>query len=464
MGEAMINASFAEPLVLRNQSIGDLNLTMPSIIACTGLAALIGSMLITPNLGLRALAQIIALLFGTAREAPEVVGCRRLGMTNKKSNLIHDEFHPKYRYGDKDGNEKTWKIKSLWVYPIKSCAGIELTESTVEKTGLRYDRMFSFAQREKGDKGIWTFTTIRSHPLMTKVRTELWEPDPSAAGFSKSLDAVKTKGVVRMIFPNPCSGLLERVVATLRGQVEGPVVVVDLPLQPTREQIDSAYTTEVIKIWNETVQAVNMGSHIPRELVQFLGTVKPNMEFTLFRCHQMRELYRDAPSKEVLGWQPIAGFNDAYPVNLLGLSSLQALDDLQHVERQNALLADRPRDLGIPPKISARRFRANIIVEGTPEFEEETWKYIHLGDEEFYVAARCVRCKLPNVDPDTGVAHKNFPDVATRKHRAVDKGAPKNTGCLAVQMVPKRELGSVQVGAVISVRERGEHIYTPMFK
>src|SRR5690348_8417499 len=41
------------------------------------------------------------------------------------------------------GHQST--IRSLWVYPIKSCKGIELRQSKVLATGLEYDRLYTFA-------------------------------------------------------------------------------------------------------------------------------------------------------------------------------------------------------------------------------------------------------------------------------------------------------------------------------
>lgn len=46
----------------------------------------------------------------------------------EKSNLA-DEFD----YPASGGGE--WKIKSLWIYPVKSCRGVELDETNVVPTG-----------------------------------------------------------------------------------------------------------------------------------------------------------------------------------------------------------------------------------------------------------------------------------------------------------------------------------------
>jgi hypothetical protein len=74
------------------------------------------------------------------------------------------------------------------------------------------------------------------------------------------------------------------------------------------------------------------------------------------------------------------------------------------------------------------------------------------------------RCKLPNVDPATGIRHKVEPDNSLRKHRAIDAGAP-GKGCFGMQLCPifpstdkpeDMEL-SLEVGMEIKVLERGQH-------
>ena len=76
------------------------------------------------------------------------------------------------------------------------------------------------------------------------------------------------------------------------------------------------------------------------------------------------------------------------------------------------------------------------------------------------------RCKLPNVDQDTGVRHPAEPDNALRKYRDVDDGAPKK-GCLGMQLCPLFERKGtasvteswIAVGMDVDVLERGEHHY-----
>lgn len=59
------------------------------------------------------------------------------------------------------------KITDLWIYPIKSIAGIQLTESKVEKRGLQFDRRWVLAD-EQG-----TFIHQRDYPEMALLQPEI---------------------------------------------------------------------------------------------------------------------------------------------------------------------------------------------------------------------------------------------------------------------------------------------------
>lgn len=54
---------------------------------------------------------------------------RSLGVAS--SNLA-DEFE--YPTGGTEDRDE-WKVKSLWIYPVKSCRGIELSEARVVSSG-----------------------------------------------------------------------------------------------------------------------------------------------------------------------------------------------------------------------------------------------------------------------------------------------------------------------------------------
>lgn len=82
------------------------------------------------------------------------------------------------------------------------------------------------------------------------------------------------------------------------------------------------------------------------------------------------------------------------------------------------------------------------------------------------VVARCARCQVPNVNPDTAEKHPKQPWDELMKFRRVDTGgAAKYKPCFGMLCVPKNE-GVVQVGAKLEVLETTDkHLYnTTPFK
>ncbi|CRK18224.1 hypothetical protein BN1723_011540 [Verticillium longisporum] len=232
---------------------------------------------------------------------------------------------------------------------------------------------------------------------------------------------------------------------------------------PTKAEIEQrGYEFEKVKVWKDVVTALNVGVDVPEELRSYLGV---SNKLGLFRIDPLglRQVFRCAPRKEEIGYQPTVGFQDAYPLHLMNLGSLQDFD------------SQVPKD-GDLKYLDVRRFRSNLIVTGAPAYDEESWKSIRFtpgtstltSDASFQVSCRTVRCKLPNVDPATGIRHRVEPDRSLRKIRDVDPGAPK-MGCLGVQMCPlfedaesceTEDLRSwLEVGMTMDVQSRGEHVY-----
>lgn len=391
-----------------------------------------------------------------------------LGLPPNSTNL-RDQMSPVHRAQP----GRSAKVQSLYIYPIKSCRGIELARSRVLSSGLEFDRLYTFAQLRapagagaatSGDlqaKPVWQFLTLRQLPLLANVKVDLWTPDPTKT--SRLLGKVDEAFLV-VRFPwmdRGLRGLAQWVSAKLsRGLQAEPEKEFMLPVSfPSDQDIKACgYTFANVKIWNDVTFALNVETELPPELAQYLGV---QHRLGLFRMDpsKRREVFRNAQRKSELGYQPVVDFHDGYPLHLLSLTSMQNLDTL--------LLKDEALE-----ELDARRFRPNIITSGSEEYEEETWKVINLKhpstNEEchFDVSCRTVRCKLPNVDPQTGIRHKVEPDRALRKFRDVDEGAPK-MGCMGMQLCPifpnaksvDEPDAYIEVGMSIDVVKRGSHLY-----
>jgi uncharacterized protein len=89
------------------------------------------------------------------------------------------------------------RIERLFVYPIKSCAGIELQESVLLDTGLEFDRAWMLVD------GAGEFVTQRELPRMALVRPQLKTQEmvlraPGMLALHVALDAVEGPARVRV--------------------------------------------------------------------------------------------------------------------------------------------------------------------------------------------------------------------------------------------------------------------------
>lgn len=88
-------------------------------------------------------------------------------------------------------------------------------------------------------------------------------------------------------------------------------------------------------------------------------------------------------------------FNDVFPIHLISVESVEDLNKK----------LDNP--------IEINRFRPNIIVSGVKPYEEETWKWITIGDCEFEVISKTGRCSLITIDPITTEKNKQQEPLRT---------------------------------------------------
>ncbi|KAF4245109.1 hypothetical protein CNMCM6805_006542 [Aspergillus fumigatiaffinis] len=383
-------------------------------------------------------------------------GCRRLGLPPGRSNL-HDEFDPKYGQGtSKDIDDKgqpLWRIKALFTHPIKSCAAVELDVADVVLTGFAFDRQFCFAEHFTPDHAstsdgkaqhYWDARTLRNghYSRLTLIRPEIWVPDPAAPDYAPDLDEVRSQGVMVIYYPRPARRGLSSypVKLGIALRLVPRELSFSIPLVPPPDRA-SAYPSVPVKIWKDTPVAYDYGRHLPRSLREFLAPPNAGVSrpLTLFRVDPThhRQVFRNAPRKEELGFQPVTGFADAYPLHILNIA------------------------------------RGTSSSKGPEAFAEDHWKRILIrptgaksdadAGVEIHVACRTMRCRLPNVDPATGIRHASEPDRTLKSYRRIDPGDPTNA-CLGMQCVPAVQEFVIRVGDTVSLLETGEHWYIKLLK
>ncbi|EME79842.1 uncharacterized protein MYCFIDRAFT_58816 [Pseudocercospora fijiensis CIRAD86] len=355
-----------------------------------------------------------------------------------------------------DEDDRSPSVAGLFVYPLKSCKGIEVPIARVGKTGFKFDRLFAFAEFNDGR---WKIITQREYPKLALIETELWVPGPSHTQQDEDSTHEKESGVTLSPEASPAIDRVRDVRANggfllAHFSFENNTVIIRIPLCPTPERATAKkYRTESLSVWIDTPKAIDVTSEIKSSNVErlrrFLGA---KHSLGLFRMDQRnlrtitRSLPRDLPDEHFE-----VGLADAFPVHLINIASVRELNKNMDSEAE-------AEDLHIG------RFRANIIINADA-YEEDFWKRVRIGNTIYHAACRTARCPLANVDQDTGVMARHEPLRTLRRTRVVDEGA-KPHAVLGLSMIPLGRLGqaSICVGDQVEVLETGEHVYEKMFQ
>lgn len=175
-----------------------------------------------------------------------------------------------------------------------------------------------------------------------------------------------------------------------------------------------------VRIWKSEVEALSGGADADAWISAFLGTPA--------RLFHMDEACRRAVDPDYSKPGDVLSFADGYPLLLI---SQAALDDL------NTRLA-RP--------VSMLRFRPNVVIAGTTPHAEDAWKRVRIGDIEFDVVKRCIRCVFTTVDFEHGEFDPDGEPLRTLiGYRRTDKGVS-----FGQNLIP-RGRGTLRVGDAVEV-------------
>ncbi|KAK4997261.1 hypothetical protein LTR66_003297 [Elasticomyces elasticus] len=349
------------------------------------------------------------------------------------------------------------KVKALFIYPLTSCAPVELDVAEVEPSGgLRYDRHFTLAQleskcveKEPGDMSVstewrhyWRSIDQRNFPRLALLTTQVWVPDPSSPSYSPDywswnmLDCDARANNWEILTAIICQ----------RSMNAEPCVEFRIPILSTVERAEEKhYTGEDVLSSKVRLRATNTVNELPPDILAklkyFLGVSNP---LALFRMDQEEQwnAFKNAPRTNEAGYDPPMRSDDTCPLHPLKVASVH------HVA--SSLPESHSRDL------DALRFRANIYIEGSSAFPENSWKLLRVGNSTYHVSCHTARCKLLNIDPKAGTEDHNELERTLNKHCVIDEDA-KPSACLDVQMVPLlRHVGAVEkivVGDAVEVIE-----------
>ncbi|XP_073309368.1 uncharacterized protein [Primulina huaijiensis] len=266
--------------------------------------------------------------------------------------------------GEKEQGIST--VKSILVYPIKSCRGISLPQAPITSTGFKWDRQWLIIN-SKGRA-----YTQRVEPKLALVQVSL--PDEA---FSEDWQ------------PNSNSYL----------EVKAPGMdVLKVPLTKPLKTADN------VSVWEWCGSALDEGASAAEWFSTYLGKSS-----RLVRFNSDSEV-RPVDPNYAHGHKVM--FADGYPFLLISQGSLNAL---------NALLQE---------PVPIDRFRPNILVDGCFSFSEDLWTEIQINKLTFQGVKLCSRCKVPTINQETAVPRpevgetllKFRSDEVLRPHRQQQKG------------------------------------------
>jgi uncharacterized protein len=230
-------------------------------------------------------------------------------------------------------------IDQLWIYPIKSCAGVSLPEVELTDTGLAYDRSWMVVDSE-GE-----FVTQRELPRMALIQ-------PS---FKLGQLVLRAPGMLALHLA-----------------------------------LDAAEAPLKVRVWDDVVQAYDMGDVAAQWFSDFLG---PHAPAALKRLRLARfdpKARRLCSLKWTGGRESVTQFADGFGLLVSSTASLE-------------LLNQRLAAAGHEP-VDGRRFRANIVLTGVQAHDEDRVGPLHISTEVGEAVVEpvkpCARCPMPDIDPD----------------------------------------------------------------
>ena len=317
-------------------------------------------------------------------------------------------------------------IAALWVFPIKSCAGISVAQAVLTPTGLAHDRAWMVVDAD-GE-----MLTQRELPRMALVQPELVY---SAANVSELVLHANGSGIAALHLPLTAEG---------RAFID----LANAPVTTVAHAIN-------VRVWDDQVPAFDMGEEASAWLTEFLGSSLGPLRLVRFDENH----HRPSNAKWTQGLPSLNQFSDGFPVLVASTASLDELNARLQAKGEAA--------------VDMRRFRANVVLGDMDSSKSDvdgqaahpyplnahdedriSTLTIHTQADVNGEAAQlkpvkpCPRCPIPNINPDSAQSHPAVSDTLQAYRQD-----PRVNGALTFGMncVPVSGLGQVlRVGQRVS--------------
>lgn len=264
------------------------------------------------------------------------------------------------------------QVGSLLIYPVKSLGHQSLTSVVVEARGLRGDRRLMVVDAN----GV--FITQREIAQLVLISAQ-WQGNALC----------------------------------LRHGNESCVV------PPYDAQCQQQYSPKRVRVWNDNVDAVDLGDDVAAALSRWVGK-DVRLVYMGDDCLRQVDLAYGNTGD-------IVSFADGYPVLLIGAASIAQFNST----------------LSAP--VTAMNFRPNIVVENSAAFAEDGWQRVRIGEVVFDIVKPCSRCVVPSINPATAQKNAEITRALATHRRGVDGKTYFGQNLIA------RGAGTISVGDVVEV-------------
>ncbi len=249
-------------------------------------------------------------------------------------------------------------IAQLFIYPVKSCAGIEMTEVVLYDTGLDYDRAWMVVDAE----GI--FMSQREAPRLALVKPE----------FKRGELILRAPGMLAL-----------------------------------HVNIDGVEEAVKVEVWDDQVPAFDMGAVAAQWFTDFLSLTEaglPKAGAPKYRLVRFDPDHNRLASKKWTGSVDAPyQFADGFPILVTSTASVASLNDKLAAQGHAA--------------VGVQRFRPNIVLAGLQAHDEDRLNRIDIaasdadGDQlvSLNPCKPCTRCSIPNVNPATAATSPEVNDT-----------------------------------------------------
>ena len=176
-----------------------------------------------------------------------------------------------------------------------------------------------------------------------------------------------------------------------------------------------------VEVWDDQVLAYEVNTEVSEWFTRQIGeTVK---------LVRMGEASKRNIEQQYSTTGETVSFADSLPYMITNDSSLKMLN--QRLGHQ----------------VNMNRFRPNIVFNGAGPFEEDNWKKIHIGEVVFKLVKPCSRCKIVNINSETGEMDKNEPLLTLSSFRKFGSGVHFGVNMIA------ENYGKISVEDTVNVIE-----------